>query len=32
MRDKHIEHKQYVHEHGIDMPEVLEWKWLSGEQ
>jgi xylulose-5-phosphate/fructose-6-phosphate phosphoketolase len=27
MRDKHIEHKQYVHEHGIDMPEVLEWTW-----
>ena len=27
MRDKHIEHKQYVHEHGIDMHEVLEWTW-----
>ena len=27
MRDKHIEHKLYVHEHGIDMPEVLEWAW-----
>jgi len=27
MRDKHIEHEQYVHEHGIDMPEVLEWTW-----
>ena len=27
MRDKHIEHKQYMHEHGIDMPEVLEWTW-----
>jgi xylulose-5-phosphate/fructose-6-phosphate phosphoketolase len=27
MRDKHIEHTQYVHEHGVDMPEVLEWTW-----
>ncbi len=32
MRDKHIEHKQYVHEHGVDMPEVLEWTWPSAEQ
>ena len=29
MRDKHIEHKQYVHEHGVDMPEVLEWTWSA---
>ncbi len=27
MRDKHIEHKLYVHEHGVDMPEVLGWAW-----
>ena len=32
MRDKHIEHKQYVHEHGIDMPEVLEWTWPTAER
>jgi xylulose-5-phosphate/fructose-6-phosphate phosphoketolase len=27
MRDEHIEHTHYVAEHGIDMPEVLEWRW-----
>jgi xylulose-5-phosphate/fructose-6-phosphate phosphoketolase len=27
MRDKHIEHNQYVCEHGVDMPDVLEWTW-----
>jgi xylulose-5-phosphate/fructose-6-phosphate phosphoketolase len=29
MRDKHLEHNQYVCEHGIDMPEVLDWTWPS---
>jgi xylulose-5-phosphate/fructose-6-phosphate phosphoketolase len=29
MRDKHIEHRHYVAEHGIDMPEVLDWRWQS---
>jgi xylulose-5-phosphate/fructose-6-phosphate phosphoketolase len=27
MRDKLLEHKQYVCHHGIDMPEVLDWTW-----
>jgi xylulose-5-phosphate/fructose-6-phosphate phosphoketolase len=27
LRNKLIEHKQYIREHGIDMPEVLNWKW-----
>ena len=27
LRDKLVAHKQYVHEHGDDMPEVKDWKW-----
>ena len=27
MKEKLIEHKQYIHEYGIDMPEVKDWKW-----
>jgi xylulose-5-phosphate/fructose-6-phosphate phosphoketolase len=27
MKNKLLEHKDYVHEHGADMPEVLNWKW-----
>jgi xylulose-5-phosphate/fructose-6-phosphate phosphoketolase len=27
LHNKLIEHKQYVREHGEDMPEVRDWKW-----
>jgi len=29
IRDKLIEHRQYIHEYGEDMPEVLEWRWKA---
>jgi len=30
MQDKLIEHKRYVDTYGLDMPEILNWKWGNG--
>lgn len=29
MNDKLVEHKNYIHEVGQDLPEILNWKWES---
>ena len=30
MKDKLVEHKQYITAHGCDLPEIRDWKWNGG--
>ena len=27
MSDKLVEHKQHISDYGVDLPEVVNWKW-----
>ena len=27
LRDQLVRHKEYIHEHGDDLPEIRDWTW-----
>jgi xylulose-5-phosphate/fructose-6-phosphate phosphoketolase len=29
LKQKLLEHREYVHEHGQDMPEIVSWRWSN---
>ena len=30
IRDKLIDHRHYIQEHGEDLPEIRDWSWSGG--